>query len=105
MERIGRNVLLCLVGCYGSIDAIRYLMNPMFRENQYDALEGCSLVAIIVELLTRNWIVQVQHIFRENNMVIDRVVALCRGGPVGVVEMSQVPRSFFDLVQKEASEG
>ncbi|KAK9019229.1 hypothetical protein V6N11_053755 [Hibiscus sabdariffa] len=73
--------------------------------NQFDALEGCSLVAIIVELLTRNWTIHVRHICLENNMVVDRAGALCRGGPMGIIEMTQVSRLLFDLVQKEANEG
>ncbi|KAL4340467.1 hypothetical protein GQ457_08G018660 [Hibiscus cannabinus] len=40
------------------------------------ALDGSSLVSTIVELLLRNWIVRCCHVFRESNMVADKLASV-----------------------------
>ncbi|KAK8524956.1 hypothetical protein V6N12_029807 [Hibiscus sabdariffa] len=71
-------------------------------EGQSDALVGCSLVETIHLLLTRSWSVSICHIFRMQNMVADRVVALCRDSLSGPMVFDSVPSVLPELVRKEA---
>ncbi|KAK8524957.1 hypothetical protein V6N12_029808 [Hibiscus sabdariffa] len=67
-----------------------------------DALVGCSLVDTIHLLLTRSWSVSICHISRMQNMVADRVVALCRDSLSGLMVFDSVPVALAELVRKEA---
>ncbi|KAK8530105.1 hypothetical protein V6N12_060861 [Hibiscus sabdariffa] len=67
-------------------------------QGRSDALIGCSLVDTIRLLLTRSWSVNICHISRMQNMVVDRVVALCRDSLSSSMVFDSVPAA---LVRKE----
>ncbi|KAK8605081.1 hypothetical protein V6N13_082538 [Hibiscus sabdariffa] len=75
----------------------------------YDALHGrsafllgCSLISMIEELINMNWFVQVQHVYRERNLVADRLASLSRNLPLGVTKWEQVPDQVASLISREA---
>ncbi|KAK9028524.1 hypothetical protein V6N11_025680 [Hibiscus sabdariffa] len=74
-------------------------------QGSFDALVGCSLVDVILMILARQWIVSIWHITRDQNLVADRVVALCRDPSIGSRVFDLVPDAFNDLVRKEAEVG
>ncbi|KAK8984554.1 hypothetical protein V6N11_047775 [Hibiscus sabdariffa] len=67
-----------------------------------DALGGCSLVDSILLLLARSWSMCISHILRYQNLVADRVVALCRGSFIVSMTFASVPVALAELVCKEA---
>ncbi|KAK9008726.1 hypothetical protein V6N11_075609 [Hibiscus sabdariffa] len=67
------------------------------------ALDGSSLVSAIVELLLRNWIVRCCHVFRESNMVADKLASVCCSYSLVAIEWSTPPPPLVDLVNKEMS--
>ncbi|KAK8633689.1 hypothetical protein V6N13_014528 [Hibiscus sabdariffa] len=74
-------------------------------QGHYDALGGCTLVDSILLLLARSWSVCICHIPRTQNLVADRVVALCRGSPIVSMTFDSVPIVLAELVHKEAVVG
>ncbi|KAK8973658.1 hypothetical protein V6N11_044630 [Hibiscus sabdariffa] len=70
-----------------------------------DALVGCSLVDAILMILARQWTVFVRHITRDQNLVADRVVALCWDPSIGSRDFDLVPDALNDLVRKEVEAG
>ncbi|KAL4284044.1 hypothetical protein GQ457_16G010840 [Hibiscus cannabinus] len=69
------------------------------------ALSGCSLVDSILLLLARPWSVHICHIPRSQNLVADKVVALCRGSSFGSMIFYSVPVELAELVRQEADVG
>ncbi|KAK9037092.1 hypothetical protein V6N11_022014 [Hibiscus sabdariffa] len=69
------------------------------------ALSGCSLVDSILLLLARPWSVRICHIPRSQNLVADKVVALCRGSSFGSMIFYSVPVELVELVRREAAAG
>ncbi|KAK8564373.1 hypothetical protein V6N12_036498 [Hibiscus sabdariffa] len=67
-----------------------------------DALGGCSLVDVILLLLGRPWSVCIHHIPSTQNLVADKVVALCHGSSIGSMTFDFVHVAFTELVRKEA---
>ncbi|KAK9020722.1 hypothetical protein V6N11_010739 [Hibiscus sabdariffa] len=67
------------------------------------ALDGSSLVSAIVELLLRNWIVRCCHVFRESNMVADKLASVRCSYSLVATEWSTPPPPLVDLVHKEMS--
>ncbi|KAK8510610.1 hypothetical protein V6N12_055537 [Hibiscus sabdariffa] len=67
------------------------------------ALDGSSLVSAIVELLLRNWIVRCCHVFRESNMVADKLASVRCSYSSVATEWSTPPPPLVDLVHKEMS--
>ncbi|KAK9002548.1 hypothetical protein V6N11_025220 [Hibiscus sabdariffa] len=70
--------------------------------NNVVALDGSSLVSAIVELLLRNWIVRCCHVFRESNMVADKLASVRCSYSLVATEWS-TPPPLVDLVHKEMS--
>ncbi|KAK8601238.1 hypothetical protein V6N12_051079 [Hibiscus sabdariffa] len=70
-----------------------------------DALASCSLVDAILMVLARKWTVSIRHITRDQNLVADRVVTLCRDPSIGYRVFDLVPDGLNDLVRKEAKVG
>ncbi|KAK8542577.1 hypothetical protein V6N12_015170 [Hibiscus sabdariffa] len=66
-----------------------------------DALAGCSSVDTIRLFLTCSWSVNICHISRMQNMIDDRVVALCRDSLSGSKVFDSVPATLAELVRKE----
>ncbi|KAK9036222.1 hypothetical protein V6N11_078231 [Hibiscus sabdariffa] len=69
------------------------------------ALSGCSLVDSILLLLDRPWSVHICHILRSQNLVADKVVALCRGSSFGSMIFDSVSVELAELVRQEAAVG
>ncbi|KAK9019201.1 hypothetical protein V6N11_053728 [Hibiscus sabdariffa] len=65
------------------------------------SLRGCSLISMIEKLINRNWFVQVQHVYRERNLVADRLASLSRNLPLGVTEWKQVLDQVASLISCE----
>ncbi|KAK8624105.1 hypothetical protein V6N13_065460 [Hibiscus sabdariffa] len=75
-----------------------------------DALGGCTLVDSILLFLARSWSMCSCHIPRTQNLVadrvvVDRVVALCRGSSIVSMMFDSVPVALVELVRKEAAAG
>ncbi|KAK8540624.1 hypothetical protein V6N13_026943 [Hibiscus sabdariffa] len=87
----------------GSAPAKRMIKSE--KGGKSDALQGCSLISIIAELHNMNCVINYRHIVQECNSVADKLAAMSRHSPIGVVEWSSVPQSLVGLVNKEAHEG
>ncbi|KAK8998694.1 hypothetical protein V6N11_084078 [Hibiscus sabdariffa] len=66
-----------------------------------EALDGCSLLDAIRMLLARSWSVSIYHISRMHNLVVDRVVALCRDSLTDSMPFDYVLAVLVELVRKE----
>ncbi|KAK8491672.1 hypothetical protein V6N11_050107 [Hibiscus sabdariffa] len=69
------------------------------------ALSGCSLVDSILLLLAHPWSVHICHIPRSQNLVADKVVALCCGSSFGSMIFDSVLVELAELVRQEAAAG
>ncbi|KAK9042634.1 hypothetical protein V6N11_017701 [Hibiscus sabdariffa] len=67
------------------------------------ALDGSSLVSAIVERLLRNWIVRCCHVFRESNMVADKLASVRCSFSLVATKWNTPPPPLVDLVHKEMS--
>ncbi|KAK8993961.1 hypothetical protein V6N11_008172 [Hibiscus sabdariffa] len=70
-----------------------------------NALQDCSLISTIEELLGRNWVIHYRHVVWECNCVANMLAAMSHHSPIGVVEWSSVPQPLVNLVIKDAHEG
>ncbi|KAK8476221.1 hypothetical protein V6N11_048164 [Hibiscus sabdariffa] len=78
--------------------AIRVILHK-----QSDVLAACALVETISSLLNRSWSVRVQHIPREKNLVADRIAAMCRSDPIGMLEFADARVDLVVLANKKAN--
>ncbi|KAK9003017.1 hypothetical protein V6N11_060590 [Hibiscus sabdariffa] len=82
----------------------------LILQGHSDALGGCTLVDSILLFLARSWSMCSCHIPRTQNLVadrvvVDRVVALCRGSSIVSMMFDSVPVALVELVRKEAAAG
>ncbi|KAK8498337.1 hypothetical protein V6N11_000286 [Hibiscus sabdariffa] len=77
----------------------------LILQGHFVALGGCSLLDSILLLLACPWSVCIFHIPRSQNLVADRVVALCRGSSFVSMIFDLVPVELAKLVCKEATAG
>ncbi|KAK8565862.1 hypothetical protein V6N12_059408 [Hibiscus sabdariffa] len=76
------------------------------KANSYGAVhssDACALVETISSLLNRSWSVRVQHIPREKNLVADRIAAMCRSDPIGMLEFADARVDLVVLANKKAN--
>ncbi|KAK8658441.1 hypothetical protein V6N13_036647 [Hibiscus sabdariffa] len=62
-----------------------------------------TLVDFILLLLDRPWLVHIRHIPRSQNLVADKVVALCRGFSFESMIFDLVPVELAELVRQEVA--
>ncbi|KAK8513374.1 hypothetical protein V6N13_002119 [Hibiscus sabdariffa] len=67
---------------------------------RFDALSGCSLVDVILLILARPWSVCIRHIPHTQNLILHKVVALCRGS--FSVAFDYVSAVLTELVHNDA---
>ncbi|KAK8993833.1 hypothetical protein V6N11_008048 [Hibiscus sabdariffa] len=77
----------------------------LILQGRSDAIVGCFLVDSIFLLLAHSWSVCICHIPRTQNVIADRVVALCCGSSVVSMTFDSVPVALTELVHKEVAAG
>ncbi|KAK8620965.1 hypothetical protein V6N13_067416 [Hibiscus sabdariffa] len=64
---------------------------------------GDALVVVIQELVRKEWKVKLSYMLREFNTVVDKLVSIMCGHPIGEVAFEVMPDLVRDIVITEAS--